>query len=65
MNHFCITVRTGSSRLALRRWAELQEALADPGQLPDNELFKAVQFSDGSNEAFLRRLWHDLYGDQR
>jgi hypothetical protein len=44
--------------------AELREALADPGQLPDNELFKAVQFSDGSNEAFLRRLWRDLYGDQ-
>ena len=44
--------------------AELREALADPSQLPDNELFKAVQFSDGSNEAFLRRLWHDLYGDE-
>ena len=43
---------------------ELREALADPGQLPDNELFKAVQFSDGSNEAFLRRLWRDLYGDE-
>ena len=64
MNHFCITVRTGSSRLALRRWAELREPLADPEQLPDNELFKAVQFSDGSNEAFLRRLWRNLYGDQ-
>jgi hypothetical protein len=64
MNHFCTTVRTGSSRLALRRWAELQEALADPEQLPDNELFKAVQYDDGSNEAFLRRLWRDLYGDQ-
>ena len=25
---------------------ELREALADPGQLPDNELFKAVQFSE-------------------
>jgi len=24
----------------------------------------AVQFSDGSNEAFLRRLWRDLYGDE-
>jgi hypothetical protein len=43
---------------------ELREALADPGQLPDNELFKAVQFSDGSNEAFLRRLWRDLYGGE-
>ena len=43
---------------------ELREALSDPGRLPDNELFKAVQFSDGSNEAFLRRLWRDLYGDE-
>lgn len=43
---------------------ELQEALADPEQLPDNELFKAVQYDDGSNEVFLRRLWRDLYGDQ-
>lgn len=43
---------------------ELREALVDPGQLPDNELFKAVQFSDGSNEAFLRRLWRDLYDDE-
>lgn len=43
---------------------ELREALADPGRLPDNELSKAVEFDDGSNEAFLRRLWRDLYGDE-
>ena len=44
--------------------AELQQALADPGQLPGDELFHAVDYDDGSDEAFLRRLWHDLYGDQ-
>ena len=44
--------------------AELQQALADPGQLPGDELFDAVDYGDGSDEAFLRRLWHDLYGDQ-
>jgi hypothetical protein len=44
--------------------AELQQALADPGQLPGDELFRAVDYDDGSDEAFLRRLWHDLYGDQ-
>jgi hypothetical protein len=44
--------------------AELREALADPSRLPDDELFKAVEFDDGSNQAFLRRLWHDLYGDE-
>ena len=44
--------------------AQLQQALADPGQLPGDELFDAVDYGDGSDEAFLRRLWHDLYGDQ-
>ena len=43
---------------------ELREALADPSRLPDDELFKAVDYGDGSNEAFLRRLWRDLYGDE-
>jgi hypothetical protein len=43
---------------------ELGEALDDPSRLPDDELFKAVEFDDGSNEAFLRRLWRDLYGDE-
>jgi hypothetical protein len=56
-------VKTPDDEIRVFR-TELREALADPGQLPDNELFKAVQFSDGSNEAFLRRLWHDLYGDE-
>ncbi len=44
--------------------SELQQALADPGQLPGDELFDAVDYGDGSDEAFLRRPWHDLYGDQ-
>src|ERR1700722_16159612 len=43
--------------------AELREALADPGRLPDDELFKAVDYADGSDERFLRRVWRDLYGD--
>ena len=42
--------------------AEMQQALADPGRLPGDELFDAVDYGDGSDEAFLRRLWHDLYG---
>lgn len=44
--------------------AELREALADPGRLPDDELFKAVDYADGSDERFLRRVWRDLYGDE-
>lgn len=44
--------------------AELREAINDPGQLPDDELSKHVRYEDGSPEAFLRRLWRDLYGDE-
>jgi len=43
---------------------ELGEALADPDRLPDDELFKAVDYGEGSDQAFLRRLRHDLYGDE-
>lgn len=38
-------------------------SLEDPAQLDPTKRV-AVQFSDGSNEAFLRRLWRDLYGDE-
>ena len=44
--------------------SELREALRDPGQLPGDELFESVEYDDGSDEAFLRRLWHELYGDE-
>ena len=44
--------------------SELREALKDPSKLPGDELFESVEYSDGSDEAFLSRLWHDLYGDE-
>jgi hypothetical protein len=44
--------------------SELREALRDPSQLPDDELWESVEYDDGSDEAFLRRLWHELYGDE-
>lgn len=44
--------------------AELRQALADPSQLPEGELDDAVEYNDQSDEAFLRRLWRDLYGDE-
>ena len=44
--------------------AELRQALADPGQLPGGKLFATVDYGDGSDEAFLRRLWYDMCGDQ-
>jgi hypothetical protein len=44
--------------------SELREALIDPSRLPGDELSESVEYDDGSDEAFLRRLWHDLYGDE-
>ena len=44
--------------------AELRAAIKDPGQLPDDELSKHVRYEEGSPEAFLRRLWLDLYGKE-
>ena len=43
---------------------ELRQAITHPGQLPGDELFRHVQYDDGSDEKFLRRLWRDLYGDE-
>ena len=43
---------------------ELRHGLTDPSQLPDDELSEAVQYDDESDERFLHRLWHDLYGDE-
>jgi hypothetical protein len=39
-------------------------SLDSPGELPDDELSDAVEYDDGSDERFLRRLWRDLYGDE-
>lgn len=44
--------------------SELRQALADPSQLPDDELFYGVEYDDGSDDKFLHRLWRDLYGDE-
>lgn len=44
--------------------SELREAIRDPSQLPGDELSESVEYDDGSPEAFLHRLWHDLYGDE-
>jgi hypothetical protein len=44
--------------------AELREALKDPAKLPPGALGRAAEYDDGTDEAFLRRLWRDLYGDE-
>ena len=33
-------------------------------QLPKGALGTAAEYEDGSDEAFLWRLWHELYGDE-
>ncbi|HEX4090133.1 MAG TPA: hypothetical protein VHZ33_15580 [Trebonia sp.] len=43
---------------------QLREAVKDPSRLPGDELSRSVQYEDGSPEAFLRRLWRELYGDE-
>ena len=42
---------------------ELRAAIADPTQIPAHALFEAAG-GFASDEEFLRRLWHDLYGDE-
>ena len=44
--------------------SQLRQALRDPAQLPGDELFESVEYSNGSDEAFLVWLWHELYGDE-
>jgi len=44
--------------------SELRQALRDPSRLPGGELFESVEYSNGSDEAFLVWLWHELYGDE-
>jgi hypothetical protein len=44
--------------------SELREALSHPSRLPGDELSWAVQYDEGSDEAFLGRLWRELYGNE-
>jgi len=43
---------------------ELREVIADPSVLPDGALFTATGYEDGTDEAFLSRLWRELYGGE-
>lgn len=43
---------------------ELREAIFDPRVLPEGDLEFAAQYSDGSDEKFLARLWRDLYPEE-
>ena len=49
----------------MRRFKEeLRAAMADPSQIPTGALSQAAQYDEGSDDKFLHRLWHDLYGDE-
>lgn len=43
---------------------ELAELIRDPLLLPSHLLGIAADYDDGSDLAFLHRLWRDLYGDE-
>lgn len=44
--------------------SEFRQALREPGQLPGDELSESVEYDNGSDEAFLCWLWHELYADE-
>src|SRR2546423_332504 len=43
---------------------QLRTALQDTSKLPEDALFTAAQYSDGSDDRFLSRLWRDLYPNE-
>jgi hypothetical protein len=50
---------------AIRFKDEFRQLLSgELDKLPEYALFTASAYDDGSDEAFLRRLWHELYGDE-
>ena len=60
-----VTAHRRENHEAMRTFkAELREAIKDPDQVPEEELWRHVQYKDDGTEAFLRRLWRDLYGDE-
>ena len=44
--------------------SELREALRDPSQLPDDELWKSVEYGDGTTRRSCVDSRHELYGDE-
>ena len=57
-----LAIRDGDKMQVFK--SELREALRDPAELPGDELFESVEYGNGSDEAFLVWLWHELYGDE-
>lgn len=58
-------VRSPEGDPAIQRFrSQLRDALRDRSALPEDALYAAAQYSDGSDRAFLERLWRDLYPDE-
>ncbi|MDN3359934.1 hypothetical protein [Actinomadura sp. DC4] len=43
---------------------ELRRALTHPEEVPEEALYREVQYGDGGAAEFLRRLWRDLYPEE-
>jgi hypothetical protein len=43
---------------------EFREVIANPKTLPDGALSTASAYEDETDEAFLRRVWRELHGDE-
>ena len=43
---------------------ELRAAILHPERLPEGELESNVEYDEPDDEAFMARLWRDLYGDE-
>ncbi len=44
--------------------SDFREIIADPTVLPEHALFTAAGYEDGTDEAFLARVWREIYGDE-
>ena len=57
--------KTRPPEKAIRFKSEFRRLLSgELEKMPKGVLGTASAYDDGSDEAFLRRLWHELYGDE-
>lgn len=60
-----LTRRSDPPERLVRFKEELRQVLSgNRDGLPPKAVFAAASYDDGSDEAFLQRLWHDLYPDE-
>jgi hypothetical protein len=61
-----LVLRAGSCTPEMIRFKDQLRDLLNggPHRLPDGVLYTAAGYDEDDDRTFLRRLWHDLYGDQ-